>query len=127
MNSGPFETVNISLPAELVALLRDAAAREDRTPSGQIRHLVAQTVRQAPPPPPQRKVLQNVEWTPAGIAAAKARVAKLKQRHDALLARSRQPLYEPTPATDDDEIRRLSVELEFTERQVALAERMVAR
>ena len=48
MNSGPFETVNISLPAELVAALRNTAARENRTLSGQIRHLVTQAVRLGP-------------------------------------------------------------------------------
>jgi hypothetical protein len=54
MNNSPFETVNISLPVELMKFLRDAAFREDRTISGQVRHLVVKAARQAPPPPAQQ-------------------------------------------------------------------------
>ncbi len=44
------ETISVVLPSELVKFLRDAAFREDRTLSGQVRHLVAAAARLAPPP-----------------------------------------------------------------------------
>jgi hypothetical protein len=127
MNSGPFETVNISLPAELTALLRAAAARESRTLSGQIRHLVTQAVRldDPPPPPGAGKVMQNVESTPEAIAAAKARLKTMRLRRDAILKRSQQPFHEATPATDDTEFRDLAVQIDFVERQILMAERFL--
>jgi hypothetical protein len=70
----------VSLPAALVAFVRRAAAREDRTVSGQVRHYIATAARLEPPPP--RKVPQNVPPTPEGIAEAKTRLATQRQRRD---------------------------------------------
>jgi hypothetical protein len=118
------------LPSEIFKLLESAAAREDRTLSGQARHYITQAIRLAPPPPPPPtpgapKVMQNVEATPAAIEAAKARVAELRQRRDVIVKRSQGPLHEATPATDDTEFRALAVEIEWTERSIAMAERFV--
>ena len=127
MNGRPFETVNISLPAELVAALRDTAARENRTLSGQIRHLVTQAVRLEPPPPTPGapKVMANVESTPEAIAAAKARLVTMRQRREVIAKRGSGPLHEATPATDDIEFRELGVQIDFTERQILMAERFL--
>lgn len=41
------EQVNISLPPALLAFVQETAAREGRTVSGQIRHLVTKAARRA--------------------------------------------------------------------------------
>jgi hypothetical protein len=127
MTDTPFETLKISLPGDLASFVRRAADREDRTISGLIRRLVSEAARLEPPPPTPGapKVMQNVEATPAAIAAAKARVAELRQRRDVIVKRSSGPLHMPTPATDDIEFRALAVEIEWTERQIEMAERFV--
>jgi hypothetical protein len=122
----PYETIKISLPSDLASYVRRAADREDRTISGLIRRLVAEAARLEPPPPTPgaAKTLQNVEATPAGIEAAKARVAALRQQRDVIVKRSNRPMHEAAPATDDIEFRALAVEIEWTEKQIEMAERL---
>lgn len=126
MNDGPFETINISLPSQLLVFLRAAAAREDRTISGQVRHLIAQAARLAPPPsPPPRKALEHVQHTREGIADGKARLAALEQSRAEILQRHRRSLQEPAPAADDLRLRELIGEIDWLKSAITMAERFV--
>src|SRR6266700_6739559 len=109
MNTSSFETINISLPGELLQWVRVKAAQQDRTLSGMIRCLVAEAARLEPPP---QRVLPNIEPNPAAIAAAKERLGTLRQRKDAIWRRMRSPNIEGA-ATDSTEYTVVSVEAEW--------------
>jgi hypothetical protein len=127
MTDTPYEAIKITLPSDLASYVRRAAAREERTISGLIRRLVSEAARLEPPPPTPGalKVMENVESTPEAIAAAKARLVTMRQRQEVIAKRSRGPLHEPTPAVDDLEYRELGVQIDFTERQILMAERFL--
>jgi hypothetical protein len=121
----PYETMKISLPSDLASYVRRAAGREDRTISGLIRRLVAEAARLEAPPAAPKNVLQHVPATSEGIAEGKARLAALEQRRDAIVARSRRGLHEPTPATDDIEFRELIGHIDWLRAEIAMSEKFV--
>jgi hypothetical protein len=121
------QQVIVMLPEPLVAFLKRAATREDRTLSGVLRHLVSEAARTEPPPqtgfsdafaPPVPSVPATVE----GIAAAKERLAKL--RHEQAQIRRRKARWQTT-VDEDTRIDRLVAEIEIMGKQIAMAERFV--
>jgi hypothetical protein len=123
------QQVIVMLPEPLLAFLKRAAAREDRTLSGALRHLVSEAARAEPPAetgfpdaiaPPVPAVPATVE----GIIAAKERLAELRAEQ-AKIAR-RKTRWETTVA-DDVRVDRIIAEIEVTRKAIAMAERMLPR
>jgi hypothetical protein len=81
--------VKLSLSPELVAYVQAEAARTDRTPSGYIRHVLAEHKRTAPPSDPGgcmgAHTLPNIPATPEGIAAAEAIISDLEAEETRLV------------------------------------------
>ena len=119
------QQVIVMLPEPLVAFLKRAAEREDRTLSGALRRIVSEAARAEPRPAgmPDAPVLQGVSATPEGVAEAKQRVAAMRQERDEL--RRRQRKYFGTTLDEDQRCDRLSAEIELTEKHLVLAERLM--
>jgi hypothetical protein len=117
--------LKISLPPDLVAYVQQQAARTDRTPSGVIRHWIAEQKRREPPPEGvfPAPVLPGVAANPKAIAEAKKRVTALRQERDELRRRHRK--YYGTTLEEDQRCDRLSMEIELTDKGIAMAERML--
>jgi hypothetical protein len=125
----PLQQVCVSLPPNLVALVQRHASESDRTIGGMIRHVVAEWARSQPragtgfsdafaPPVP------GVPATVEGIAAAKDRVAKLRQEQEQL--RRRKARWQTT-IDEDTRVDRLVAEIEIMDKRIALAEKMMPR
>jgi hypothetical protein len=88
----PLQQICVSLPPNLVALVQRHASESDRTIGGTIRHVVAEWARSRPPAetgfsdafaPP----VPGVPATPEAIAAAKERLAALRQEQEQIRRR----------------------------------------
>jgi hypothetical protein len=121
--------INVALPTHLVEFIRREAARQDHTLSGAIRHLISEAARREPPvetgmsdafAPPVPPFPATVE----GIAAAKDRVAKLRQEEETL--RRRRARWQTT-ADEDRKVDRLVAEIEIMNKRIASAEKMLPR
>jgi hypothetical protein len=126
----PLQQVCVSLPPSLVALVQQHAAQTDRTIGGMIRHVVSEWARSQPRPetvgfsdafaPP----VPAVQATPEAIAAAKERLAEL--RDEQVKIRRRKARWEAT-VSDDARLDRLIAETEVLGKRIAAAERMLPR
>jgi hypothetical protein len=119
--------LKISLPPDLVAYVQQQAARTDRTPSGVIRHWIAEQKRREPPPeavfPTEiAPIIPAIPPTPEGIAAGKARIAKLREELQQI--RLRQRMHADT-AADEDRISRINLEIDVVSKAVAMVMRML--
>jgi hypothetical protein len=88
------QQVIVMLPEPLVAFLKRAAEREDRTLSGARRHLISEAARAEPPPAgapwiPPGPTIPGVSPTPEGIAQAKEHIAALRREQDQIRRRKR--------------------------------------
>jgi hypothetical protein len=125
----PLQQVIVMLPEPLVAFLKRAAEREDRTISGALRHLVSEAARAEPAPaigfpdafaPP----VPAFPVTPEGIAAAKERVAAMRKEREQILKRKAKW---QTTVDEDTKVDRLVAEIEILGKRIAAAEKMLPR
>src|SRR5262245_52338182 len=116
--------LKISLPPDLLAFVQQQAALTDRTPSGFIRHVLAEQKRREPRPEATfpAPVFPGVPATVEGVAEAKQRVATMRQERDEL--RRRQRKYYGTTISEDERCDRLSADIELFEKGIVMAERM---
>jgi hypothetical protein len=116
------EQLSVKLPGDLVAFLQRVARRDDRTPTGVIRHLVAEAARLEPPAETQPfgSVLPNVAGNAESIAEARALISQMRTRQ-ARLAR----LGGEASAASDMECEKLKFEVEILEERVKQAEKMM--
>src|SRR6516162_2968221 len=120
------QQVIVMLPEPLVAFLKRAAEREDRTISGALRHIVSEAARAEPPPEGvfDFPTLPGVPATPEGIAAAKARVAAMREEQAKI---RRKKKVHGTTVDEDTRHDRLHVEIGITNERIALAEKAMPR
>jgi hypothetical protein len=119
--------LKLSLPPDLLAYVQQQAARTDRTPSGVIRHWIAEQKRREPPdhapafPAEIAPIIPGVAANPKAIAEAKERVTALRQERAAI--HHRQRLKNDT-AADGRRVDEINSEIEVTSNRIAMAERM---
>jgi hypothetical protein len=118
--------MKLSLPPELAAYVQDQAARADRTPSGQVRHWISELRRREPRAEGvfNFPTLPGVPATPEGIAAAKARVAAMREEQARI---RRKKKVHGTTVDEDTRHDRLHVEIGMTNERIALAEKAMPR
>jgi hypothetical protein len=118
--------LKLSLPPDLAAYVHQQAARTDRTPSGIIRHWIAEAQRREPPPEGPRtwgKELPGVAANPQAVAEAQERVAKLREEQAKI--RRKQLHTFGTTASEDERFNELTGEIGITEQRIRLAEQMM--
>jgi hypothetical protein len=122
----PLQQITTSLPPALIALVQRHAAQTDRTLGGTIRHIVAEWARSQPPPEGvfDFPTLPAVEATPEAIAAAKARVAAMRQEQARI---RRKKTTHGTTVDEDAKADRFIDEIATMEQRIALAEKMMPR
>jgi hypothetical protein len=120
------QQVIVMLPEPLVAFLKRAAEREDRTLSGALRHLVSEAARVEPRPEGVLTfpTMPGVAATAEGIAAAKERVAAMREEQARIRRKKRT---HGTSADEDTRADRFIDEIATMEQRIVSAEKMLPR
>jgi hypothetical protein len=122
--------LKLSLPPDLLAYVSAEAVRTDRTPSGIIRHWIAEQHRREPPratasfPDAFAPRVPAFPITPEGVAEAKERVAAMKKEREQILRRKARW---QTTVDEDTRVDRLVAEIEIMSKRIASAEKMLPR
>jgi hypothetical protein len=121
--------MKLSLPPELAAYVHEQAARNDRTPSGQIRAWISERRRREPPPEGApvfpdalAPAVPGVKPDGRSIAEAKVRLGELEAERDRIKQKQRR--WSDT-AADGARLDRLNAEVELFRKNIATAQRMM--
>ena len=121
------QQMKISLPADLFAFVQREASRSDRTPSGYIRHVLAEAKRHEPPGAPVFPVgrqFMPVPPTVEGIAAAKQHVDALRLEQEKIHRRKR---VSGTTVAEDTRADAITSEVGIINQRIAAAEKLLPR
>ena len=125
-----YEVLHVSLPPAVITFVKRAAAENDRTVSGQVRHLLLDSMRRlgvdltngAPPPPPP----PLVEPTPAAVAEARFKLAGMQEEAARLRALVSNPAADWSATTEQRyiDLQAATAKLEF---ELSRAEKLIPR
>jgi hypothetical protein len=120
----PLIQMKLSLPSDLIAYVKQAAARNDRTPSGMIRFWIVEQKRREPPAEgvPWGETIPPIPPTVQGTAEGRERITKLRDELQKI--RHRQRIHADTGA-DEDRAVRINFEIETIRKQIDLVTRML--
>jgi hypothetical protein len=123
------QQVIVMLPEPLVAFLKRAADREDRTLSGALRHLVSEAARVEPSPAgapwvPSGPTIPGVVATSEGIAQAKEHIAALLEEQKQIHRRKR---IHGTTVAEDARADQITMIVGVMGQRIAEAEKILPR